>query len=85
MDGYQLTLPGTDTKDISIMTDKHSPGLIQHYKNLANNTNPIDSDAVTARNAAQYWLDKHGYSNPAKRSKSLLDSLANLFGGSDDD
>lgn len=68
------------------MTDKHSPGLIRHYKNLANNTNPIDSDAITARNAAQYWLDKHGYSQPVKqRSKSLLDSLANLFGGSDDD
>lgn len=65
---------------------KHSPGLIQHYKNLANNHNPIDCDGVNLRNAAQYWLDKNGYSKPVKkRSKSLLDSLANLFGGGDDD
>lgn len=64
------------------MTDNHSPGLIRHYKNLANDTNPIDSDAITARNAAQYWLDKHGYSNKPSKSTSLLDSLKNLFGGS---
>ncbi len=67
------------------MTDKkHSAGLIQHYKNLAGQSNPIDSDAITARNAAQYWLDKHGYSQPAQRSKSLLESLADLFGGKED-
>jgi hypothetical protein len=64
---------------------KPSPGLVQHYQNLANNTNPIDSDGVTLRNAAQYWLDKNGYSKPTEPSKSLLDSLADLFGGRDDD
>jgi hypothetical protein len=69
--------------DTPIMPE-HSPGLIQHYKNLANQTNPIDSDAITARNAAQYWLDKNGYSQPVKRSKSLLKSLADLFGGKED-
>jgi hypothetical protein len=64
------------------MTDKkHSPGLVQHYKNLAGQSNPIDSDAITARNAAQYWLDKHGYSDKPSNSTSLLDSLKSLFGG----